>query len=89
MARSECLALYMLCSPEFPPGEKLNRIPDVLTVTDVLTVKSQLDRPIRASWKAMRIKADVILARDNANRPDVNPSTLVPFVRMTGAIARL
>ena len=44
-------------SPKYHPAEKLNRSPDVLTV------KSSLVRPIGASWKAMKIKADVILAR--------------------------
>jgi hypothetical protein len=30
---------------------------------DILTVKSRLDRPTRASWKAMKTQADGILAR--------------------------
>jgi hypothetical protein len=30
----------------------------------MLTAKTRLDRPIRGSWKAMKIKADAILARD-------------------------
>jgi hypothetical protein len=49
------------CSPPiFHPAETLNRRPDVLTV------KSSLGRPIRASCKGMKIKADVILARDSS-----------------------
>jgi hypothetical protein len=36
----------------------LNRSPDASTV------KRWLDCPIRGSWKALKIKADTILARD-------------------------
>ena len=32
---------------------------------DILTVKSRLDRPTRASWKAMKTQADGFLARHN------------------------
>ena len=42
-----------------PSGQKLNRS------IDILTVKSYLDRSTRARWKAMKIQADGILARDN------------------------
>src|ERR1019366_2476464 len=44
-------------SPKLHPAEKLNRC------LDILTVKSRLDRPTRASWKAMKTQADGILAR--------------------------
>src|ERR1035441_4642868 len=44
-------------SPKLHPAEKLNRR------LDILTVKSRLDRPTRASWKAMKTQADGILAR--------------------------
>ena len=44
-------------SPKLHPVEKLNRR------LDILTVKSRLDRPNRASWKAMKTQADGILAR--------------------------
>jgi hypothetical protein len=50
-ARSGC------ASPKLHPVEKLNRR------LDILTVKSRLDRPNRASWKAMKTQADGILAR--------------------------
>src|ERR1039458_558328 len=46
-------------SPKLHPAEELNR------VSDILTVKSYLDRPTRACWKAMKIKAEGILAKDN------------------------
>jgi hypothetical protein len=44
-------------SPKLHPAEKLNRR------LDILTVKSRLDRPTRASWKAMKTQAAGILAR--------------------------
>jgi hypothetical protein len=44
-------------SPKLHPAKKLIRR------LDILTVKSRLDRPTRASWKAMKTKADGILAR--------------------------
>src|ERR1035437_8536079 len=44
-------------SPKLHPAEKLN------SRLDILTVKSRLDRPTRASWKAMKTQADGILAR--------------------------
>jgi hypothetical protein len=47
-------------SPKLHPVEKLNRC------LDILTVKSRLDRPNRASWKAMKTQADGILARDRS-----------------------
>src|ERR1039457_5355354 len=48
-----------LCLAKTPSGQKLNRR------IDILTVKSYLDRPARARWKAMKINADGILARDS------------------------
>src|ERR1035441_10850784 len=39
-------------SPKLHPAKKLNRR------LDILTVKSRLDRPTRASWKAMKTQAD-------------------------------
>ena len=48
-----------LCLAKTPSGQKLNRS------IDILKVKSYLDRPTRARWKAMKIQADGILARDN------------------------
>jgi hypothetical protein len=50
-------------SPKLHPVEKLNRR------LDILTVKSRLDRPNRASWKAMKTQADGILARDSRIAP--------------------
>ena len=47
-----------LCLAKTPSGQKLNRR------IDILTVKSYLDRPTPARWKAMKIQADGILARD-------------------------
>jgi hypothetical protein len=44
-------------SPKLHLAEKLNKR------LDILTVKSRLDRPTRASWKAMKTQADGILAR--------------------------
>src|ERR1017187_1474517 len=49
-----------LCLAKTPSGQKLNRS------IDILTVKSYLDRPTRARWKAMKIQADGILARDTS-----------------------
>ena len=34
---------------------------------DILTVKSPLDRPTRASWKAIKTQADGILARHSGS----------------------
>ena len=48
-------------SPKLHPVEKLNRR------LDILTVKSRLDRPNRASWKAMKTSADGILARHRSH----------------------
>src|ERR1035437_6585468 len=50
-------ALPGCASPKLHPAKKLNRR------LDILTVKSRLDRPTRASWKAMKTQADGILAR--------------------------
>src|SRR5664279_2085816 len=51
-------------SPKLHPVEKLNRC------LDILTVKSRLDRPNRASWKAMKTQADGILARDRSQEDE-------------------
>jgi hypothetical protein len=48
-------------SPKLHPAEKLNKS------LDILTVKSRLDRPTRARWKAMKIQADGILAWVKSN----------------------
>jgi hypothetical protein len=56
-----------LCLAKTPSGQKLNRS------IDILTVKSYLDRPTPARWKAMKIQADGILARDK--RGIVPPGT--------------
>src|SRR5664280_2906167 len=48
---------HTCASPKLHPAKKLNRR------LDILTVKSRLDRPTRASWKAMKTQADGILAR--------------------------
>lgn len=48
-------------SPKFHPVENPRSSPDVLTV------KSEFDRPIRANKKAMKTEADVILPRDWSN----------------------
>src|ERR1035437_9044916 len=52
-------ALPGCASPKLHPAKKLNRR------LDILTVKSRLDRPTRASWKAMKTQADGFLARHN------------------------
>src|ERR1017187_2680866 len=44
-------------SPKNHPAEKLNKY------LDIFTGISRLDRPTRASWKAMKTQADGILAR--------------------------
>src|ERR1035438_7783123 len=49
-----------LCLAKTPSDHKLNRS------IDILTVKRYLDSPTRAHWKAMKIQADGILARDNS-----------------------
>src|ERR1035441_3732953 len=49
-------------SPKLHPAEKLNKR------LDILTVKSRLDRPTRASWKAMKTQADGILARHRCRK---------------------
>ena len=49
-------------SPKLHPAKKLNRS------LDILTVKSRLGRPTRASWKAMKIQADGILAGNSKSR---------------------
>src|ERR1019366_6227458 len=51
-------------SPKLHPAEKLNRR------LDILTVKSRLDRPTRASWKTMKTQAHGILARHRWTTPD-------------------
>jgi hypothetical protein len=59
-------------SPKSHPSEKLSRR------TDVLTAKSSLG-PICASWKAMKIKAGVILARDSRRRMGMERMPRSPF----------
>jgi hypothetical protein len=48
-------------SPKLHPAKKLNRR------LDILTVKSRLDRPTRASWKAMKTQAGGILVRHRSS----------------------
>jgi hypothetical protein len=61
LSRDGIVILGGVCfsSSKFHPAEKSKRSPDVLTV------KSWLDRQIDASWKAVKTKADVILASDS------------------------
>ena len=58
---------FTCASPKLHPAKKLNRR------LDILTVKSRLDLPTRASWKAMKTQADGILARHSPARPVLRP----------------